>query len=40
MWIQELANARSLELDHFGKELFVESKQQALFLKIYLPVIP
>ena len=28
MWIQELANALSLELDDFGKELFVESKQQ------------
>ena len=40
MWIQELANALSLELDDFGKELFVESKQQALSLKINLPVIP
>ena len=34
-----LANALSLELDDFGKELFVESKQQALSLKINLPVI-
>ena len=40
MWIQELASALSLELDNFGKELFVESKQQALSLKINLPVIP
>ena len=40
MWIQELANALSLELNDFGKELFVESKQQALSLKINLPVIP
>ena len=40
MWIQELANALSLELDDFGKELFVESKQQALSLKINFPVIP
>ena len=39
MWIQELANALSLELDDFGKELFVESKQQALSLKIDLPAI-
>ena len=31
---------RSLELDDFGKELFVESKQHALSLKINLPVIP
>ena len=27
MWIQELANALSLELIDFGKELFVKSKQ-------------
>ena len=40
MWIQELANALSLELNDFGKELFVESKQQALSLKINLRVIP
>ena len=40
MWIQELANALSLEIDHCGKELFVESKQQALSLKVNLPVIP
>ena len=39
MWIQELANALSLELDDFGKKLFVENKQQALSLKINLPVI-
>ena len=26
LWIQELANALSLELDDFGKELLVESK--------------
>ena len=29
--IQELANALSLELDDYGKELFVKSKQQTLF---------
>ena len=40
MWIQELANTLSLELDDFGKELFLKSKQQALSLKINLPVIP
>ena len=40
MWIQKFANALSLELDDFGKKLFVESKQQALSLKINLPVIP
>ena len=39
MWIHELANALSLELDDFGKELFVKSKQ-AFCLKINLPVIP
>ena len=33
MSIQEVANALSLEVDNFGKELFVESKQQALSLK-------
>ena len=38
--ILELANALSLKLDDFGKELFVESKQQVLSLKINLPVIP
>ena len=38
-WIQKLANALSLELDDFGKEIFVESKQ-ALSLKINLPAIP
>ena len=36
MWIQQLANALSLELDDFGKELLVESKQQALSSKINL----
>ena len=40
MWIQELANALSLKLYDFGKELLVKSKQQALSLKINLPVIP
>ena len=40
MEIQELANTLSLELNDFGKELFVESNQQALFLKMNLPVIP
>ena len=40
MWIEELANALSLKLEDFGKELFVESKQQALSLKINLSVIP
>ena len=40
MRIQELANTLSLELDDFGKELFVESNQHALSLKINLPVIP
>ena len=39
IWIQELANALSLELDDLEKELFVESKQQA-FLETDLPVIP
>ena len=39
MWIQELVNTLSLELDDCGKELFVKSKQ-ALSLKINLPVIP
>ena len=39
MWIYELANALSLELDDFGKKLFVKSKQ-AFYLKINLPVIP
>ena len=39
MWIQELANALPLELDDFGKELFVKSKQQAFSLKTNLPVI-
>ena len=36
MWIQQLANALSLEPDDFGKELLVESKQQALSSKINL----
>ena len=31
MWIQELANARSLELDDFGKELFSKANNK-LFL--------
>ena len=39
-WIEDLANSLSTELDKFGEQLFVESKQQALSLKINLPVIP
>ena len=34
MWIHELANALSLELDDFGKELFVESKKPS-FMKFF-----
>ena len=33
MWIQELANTLCLELDDFGKKLFVKSEQQALSFK-------
>ena len=40
MRIQELANALSLEHNDLGNERFVESKQQALSLKINLPAIP
>ena len=39
-WIQELASALTTDLDTFGKELFVECKEQALHMKINLPVIP
>ena len=39
-WIQELASALTTDLDTFGKELFAECKEQALHMKINLPVIP
>ena len=39
-WIQELANALTSDVDAFGKQLFAESKLQALEMKINLPVIP
>ena len=39
-WIEELASALTTDLDTFGKELFAECKEQALHMKINLPVIP
>ena len=39
-WIQELASTPTTNLDTFGKELFAECKEQALHMKINLPVIP
>ena len=39
-WIQELASTPTTDLDTFGKELFAECKEQALHMKINLPVIP
>ena len=38
--IQELASALTTDQDTFGKELFAECKEQALHMKINLPVIP
>ena len=38
-WIQELASTLTTDLATFGKELFVECKEQALHMKINLPVI-
>ena len=39
-WIQELASALTTDQDTVGKELFAECKEQALHIKINLPVIP
>ena len=39
-WFQKLASALTTDLDTFGKELFAECKEQALRMKINLPVIP
>ena len=39
-WIQELASALTTDPDWFGKELLAECKEQALNMKINLPVIP
>ena len=39
-WIQELASALTTDLDTIRKELLAECKEQALHMKINLPVIP
>ena len=38
-WIQELASASTSDLNTFGKQLFAESKVQAVDVKINLPVV-
>ena len=39
-WISELANALTSNLSTFAKQLFAESKVQALDVKLNLPLIP